>query len=94
MLGGNTRVIMGETKLYYWYVQPMYLSFRDLVAKEKPIIHLSMDTMLLGGNTHVVMGETKLYYWFIQPMYLSFRDLVAKEKPIIHPSMEYLVVRR
>ena len=35
LLGGNTRVVMGEIKPYYWSVQPMYLSFRDLVAKTK-----------------------------------------------------------
>ena len=32
VLGGNTRVEMGETKLYYSSVHPMYLSFMDLVA--------------------------------------------------------------
>ena len=85
---------MGETKLYYWIVQPMYLSFRDLVAKGKAIIHPSMESLLLGCNTRVVMGETKLYYWSVQPMYISFIDLVAKEKPIIHPNIEYLVIRR
>ena len=88
---------MGETKLYYWSVQPIYLSFRDLVAKEKSIIHPSMEYLfvrMLGGNTRVVMGEIKPYYWSVQPMYLSFRDLVSKEKSIIHPSMEYFRVRR
>ena len=94
LFGGNTCLVIGETKLYFWSVQPTYLSFSDLIVKEKPIYIRVWNTLLLGGNTRVVMGETKLYDWFIQPMYLSFRDLVVKEKPIIHPSMEYLVVRR
>ena len=47
LLGGNTRVVMGETKLYYWFVQPMCLSFRDLVAKGKPIIHPSVEYLLV-----------------------------------------------
>ena len=94
MLGGNTRVVMGETNLYYWSVQPMYISFRDLVGKQSQLSIRVWNTLLLGGNRRVVMGETNLYYWSVQPMYLSFRDLVAKEKPILHRSMEYLVVRR
>ena len=47
LLGGNTRVVMGEIKLCYLYVQPMYFSFRDLVAKEKSIIHLSMEYLVV-----------------------------------------------
>ena len=81
-------------KLYYWSVHPMYLSFRDLEARKKPIIHPSMEYLNVGGTTRVVMVETNLYYWSVHPMYLLFRDLVAKEKPIIHLSMEYLVVTR
>ena len=42
-----TCVVMGETKLYYWFVKHIYLSIRDLVAKEKPITHSSMEYLVV-----------------------------------------------
>ena len=40
---------------YYWSIQPICVSFSDLVVKEIPIIHPSMKTLMLVGNTRILM---------------------------------------
>ena len=47
LLRGNAHVVIEEKKFYYWFVQPMYASFGDLAAKEKPLIHPSLDYIVV-----------------------------------------------